>query len=71
MLVVNAKNMFRVISISFLVVVDRETALFRHESMYQGRVFIGIKVIKLFTFSYDKRLKQYLQCFYISDVYSQ
>ena len=65
------KNMFRVISISFLVAVDNETVLFRNESMYQGRVFIGIKVIKLFTFSYEKRLKHFLQCFYISDVYSQ
>ena len=34
------KNMFRVISISFLVAVVRETARFRNELMYQDRVFI-------------------------------
>ena len=34
------KNMFRVISISCLVAVVRETARFRNESMYQGRGFI-------------------------------
>ena len=34
------KNVFRVISIPFLVAVVRETARFRNESMYQGRVFI-------------------------------
>ena len=34
------KNMFRVISTSFLVAVVRITARFRNESVYQDRVFI-------------------------------